>query len=275
MTPLQMAKPEHAGQGLARYEYHVVRRSVSAWWNYIDSLREAGRLVEIDGVYIDGESMFRRRFTCDPRVCSPGKRPNGLPWRHKGEKSCCAELVVDLTREEVESLRANWEPVREYLITKDRFFRGKELEDCIELGDDYEYSLKKRGKRCIFALRDGDWGIRCGIHAGCLDQGLSVEKVKPVTCDTFPMILIDLQPGLWYLGAHDAEVDPVASLGDEGIEPFPCLKTARRGKRMYDEMSGTIRRYLGEAFFQKLVPAAEAYLAKPRPDRITPPWDRD
>ena len=157
-TSTSTNRPDHDSglQGRARYKKYVFERAATNWERYIEELRDVGRLVEVQGVAIDGESLFRRRFTCDPRICAPGKKPGGEKWRQSGEKSCCAELTVDLTVEEQRALRANWEPVRAFLQTKDRFFKDKPYEDMVELGVDYEVQLKKRGKRCICLLYTSD-----------------------------------------------------------------------------------------------------------------------
>lgn len=274
--------PESLPQGRDRYLQFVAERAASNWERYVQELRKVGRLVVIDGVYIDGESTFRRRFVCDTRTCSPGRRPMSDPnqpgekWRgHKRDMSCCADLVVDLAAIEVESLRRHWEPVRDWLASKRSFFKGKRLEDCLELSSDFEVSLRKRKGRCIFALKDPEWGIRCGLHSACLDLGLPVNDVKPVTCDTFPLIVIDLSPGRWYLGAHDDDVDAIASLGKHGTKPFPCLVNPKIGERMYVAMKDTIKLYFGDAFYEKLAAAAKVYLMGPKPRPIVPPHERD
>lgn len=261
--------------GAARYHGYLVHRSISGWKNYIEELRRVGRLVEIDGVAIDGESMFRRRFRCDPRTCAPGVKPGTKErWRESGQKSCCAELTVDLTAEERAALEARWGEVSGWLGAQDSYFRGRPLSDMLELGDDYEWSLRKRGGRCIFAIRDREWGLRCGIHAACLALDIPVRDVKPVTCDTFPLLIIDLEPGRFYLGAHDDDVDGLASISDDGVEPFPCLVTKRKGPRMFESMGDVIRSYFGDAFYERLAGEAEAYLARPRPKALVPPCER-
>jgi hypothetical protein len=255
-----------------RYTAYMAERSTTNWENYLGALRAAGRLVEVDGVSLDGESMFRRRFRCDARTCAPGRNPaSGLPWRESGAKSCCADLTVDVAPTEIRALEAHWEAVRGHLAARDRFFEGKALRDCLELSTDFEVSLRKRGGRCIFAVRDAEWGLRCGIHSACVALGLEVRAVKPVVCDTFPLIVMDLAPGRFYVGAHDRDIDGLASLGDAGPDVFPCLKDARSGKRMYEAMRETLCAYFGEPFYARLERAAEEYLARPRPAKMQVP----
>lgn len=256
----------------ARYVAYVAERATTNWENFLGALRTVGRLVVVENVSLDGESMFRRRFRCDSRTCSPGKNPaSGLPWRESGEKSCCADLTVDVAPTEVRALEAHWPAVRGYLAAHDRYFAGKSVRECLEISSDFEVSLRKRGGRCIFALKDPEWGIRCGIHSACVALGLEVRAVKPIVCDTFPLVVMDLAPGRFYLGAHDPDIDGLASLGDAGPEAFPCLRDARTGERMYRAMEPTIRAYFGDAFFARLDEAAGAYLAKPRPPKMKVP----
>ena len=122
-----------------------------------------------------------------------------------------------------------------------------------------------------FAVRDPEWGIRCGIHSACLALGLDLRGVKPIVCDTFPLVIMDLSPGRFFMGAHDHEIDGLASLGDTGPGAFPCLRDSRTGERMYRAMEGTIRAYFGDAFFARLERAAEEYLAGPRPAKMRVP----
>jgi Fe-S-cluster containining protein len=266
------AHPGDDKKVVERYRLYVRERGASNWMNYIEALRRAGRLVTIGNVYCDGESLFRRRFRCDTRICAPGKNPlTGAAWRASGEKSCCAELVVDLTPDEIAGLRSHWPQVRDYLGTKNWWFRDRDLDDCLEFDHDFEVSLKKRGKRCVFALKDGDWGIRCGIHSACLELGLPLREVKPVTCDTFPLILIDLPNDEYFLGGYDEDVNPLVDLDDDDIGNFPCLKGRGKGPRMYVSMGDTIRSFFGTAFYERMSEQAERYLQGPRPAAVEHP----
>jgi Fe-S-cluster containining protein len=257
---------------LPRYGDYIRERSTSNWENYIEALRAAGRAVDVGPIVFDGESVFRRRFTCDTRLCSPTKHPGtGRAWRESGMKSCCAELVVDLAKNEIEALERNWEAVGGYLAERDPFFAGKSARDCMELSSDFEISLKKRSGRCIFALKDGEWGIRCGIHSACLEKGLPLREVKPVVCDTFPLIIMDLTGGRWYVGAHDAESEGIAGLGDYPTETFPCLTASGDGERMYVAMGDTLRAFFGDEAWAKTRAAAEKYLKGPRPKKLKLP----
>lgn len=259
-----------------RYVAYMKERSTTNWENWIGALRTVGRLVTIDEggltVHLDGESMFRRRFECDTRTCAPGRNPvTGERWRESGQKSCCADLVVDVAPTEVRAVEERWDALRPWLAARDPFFAEKRARDCFELSSDFEVSLKKRGGRCIFALRDPEWGIRCGLHGACLDLGLPVRGVKPIVCDTFPLIVMDLAPDRYYVGAHDREIDGLATLGDAGPDAFPCLKNARRGKPVYVAMEETLVAYFGATFYGKLRAAAAEYLEKPRPPRLEVP----
>ena len=255
-----------------RYRLYVRERGATNWMNYLEALRRAGRLVTIDHVHCDGESLFRRRFRCDTRLCAPGRNPlTGEAWRASGEKSCCAELVVDLTPDEIAGLRRHWPQIVDWLGQRNWWFRDRDLEDCLDLDADYEVSLRKRGKRCVFALKDPEWGIRCGIHAACLELGLPLREVKPVTCDTFPLLVIDLPEGEFFLGAYDNDVNALVDLDDEDVGNFPCLKGRGRGPRMYESMADTIRSFFGSAFYDRLCDEARRYLAGPRPRPVEHP----
>ncbi len=266
------SNPPALRQPAPRYARYVRERSATNWLHYIEGLRRARRLVTIDRVYCDGESLFRRRFTCDTRLCAPGKNPlTGAAWRASGEKSCCAELVVDLTPDEITALRRHWPQIQPYLAARNWWFRERDLEECLDFDADFEISLKKRGKRCVFALRDPKWGIRCGIHAACLELGLPLREVKPVTCDTFPLLVIDLPDEAFFLGAYDNDVNPLVDLDDDDVGNFPCLKGRGKGARMYEAMGDTIRSFFGDAFYAALCEEARAYLKRPRPKAVEHP----
>jgi len=257
---------------LPRYEVYIRERSTTQWKNYMAALRAAGRAVEVGRVTVDGESIFRRRFACDTRTCAPNRNPaTGRAWREDGMKSCCADLVVDLSPVEIAGLERHWDELRVFLAAKDRFFEGKSARDCLELSSDFEVSLRKRAGRCIFAIRDAGWGIRCGIHSACLEREIPLRSAKPVVCDTFPLLIMDLEEGRFYLGAHDRESEGVAGLADYGTDAFPCLENARKGKPVYLAMEDTLRAYFGDAFFEELARAADAYLAGPKPRKLKLP----
>ena len=257
---------------LPRYTEYMRERSTTQWENWIKALKKIGRAVEVEHVTFDGESIFRRRFACDTRTCSPTTNPaSKLPWRESGSKSCCADLMVDLSPIEIEGLSRHWTAIRDYLASKDGFFADKRAEDCLQLSTDFEISIKKRAGRCIFALRDGEWGIRCGIHSACIERGIPLREAKPVVCDTFPLIVMDLEGGRYYVGAHDHDSEGIAGLGDYGTDAFPCLKNDSTGQPMYLAMEATLRAYFGDAIFTKVARAADAYLAKPKPRALTQP----
>ncbi len=252
---------------LPRYGDYVAERAATNWENYVASLRERGRAVDVGPVILDGESVFRRRFTCDTRTCSPTRNPaTGRPWRESGSKSCCADLVVDLAPIEVAGLERHWPAIRESLAARDRFFADKTARDCLELSSDYETSIKRRGGRCIFAVRDPEWGIRCGIHAACLERGIPLREAKPVVCDTFPLVVIDLTGGRFFVCAHAPELEGISGLGDYDTDQFPCLARGGRGERLYVAMAEALTAYFGEDAYAAISQAAADYLARsPRP----------
>ena len=251
---------------LPRYVEYVRERSSTNWENFVKALRKVGRAVDVENVVLDGESLFRRRFVCDTRTCAPNRRPGTkLPWRESGAKSCCADLVVDLSPIEIRALDRHWPAIGPWLARRDPFFAGKSAHDCLELSTDYEISIRKRAGRCIFAVRDPEWGIRCGIHSACLDLGIPLREAKPVVCDTFPLIIMDLDAGRFYVGAHDPSNEGIAGLGDYPTDAFPCLREPSGGEPMYVAMEETLRAYFGGEWFERLAPAAERYLAGPLP----------
>lgn len=257
---------------LPRYRDYVAERSTTNWENYIVALRKLGRAVDVENVILDGESVFRRRFTCDTRTCSPTTNPaTRLPWRESAAKSCCADLVVDLSPLEVRGMERHWPAIRESLASKDRFFEGKSVQDCLELSSDFEVSIKKRASRCIFAVRDPEWGIRCGIHAACLERGIPLREAKPVVCDTFPLLVMDLAGGRFFVCAHDRDTEGIAGLGDYDTEQFPCLAKNGKGERMYRAMEEALRAYFGDRLFERIAAEAEPYLKRPRPAPLATP----
>jgi hypothetical protein len=259
---------------LPRYAEYVRVRSSTSWENYIRALEDAGRAVRVGAHVVDGESVLRRRFTCDTRTCAPNKDPRtGRAWRDRGMKSCCADLVVDVAPLEVEGLERHWPAIRDSLAARDPFFAGKEAREMVELSSDYELSLRKRAGRCIFALPDAEWGIRCGVHGACLEKGIPLREAKPVVCDTFPLLVIDLDHARtrFYIGAHDEASEGIAGLGDYPTRAFPCLAREGKGEPLYRSMEETLRAYFGDAWYRDLERAAERYLAGPRPREMTAP----
>src|SRR2546430_12040456 len=56
-------------------------------------------------------------------------------------------------------------------LFRSRFFADKSAHDCLVLSSDFEVSIRKRAERCIFAVRDGEWGIRCGSRPRSRSRG--------------------------------------------------------------------------------------------------------
>jgi hypothetical protein len=253
-----------------RYERWLHESDDDPWDKYIQELRDNAELLEIENVQIDVPAVVQRRFSCVSHECAPSRRD-------AERRSCCADLDVDLTPEEIRDLGGAFEPIRDFLEARDPLWKRRRgsgprftFESTMQRSMDYTRTLRRPRGRCVFSYMDGDNGLRCGVHAACIEHGLDLKKVKPRVCHMFPLLLTDLSDGRFFLTSMaDSRNAPLIDFDDHWR--YPCLDSRAEWQPLYREMRETLIELFGAEFYAALDLEASARL---RNVRRTPPPKR-
>lgn len=221
------------------------------WRRYIDSLRGRGLLVDVDGILVDCEAMFRTRFHCDTRTCA------GID-RDPETESCCTDYEVEITPEEKERIVANADAVLELLSRYDaqRVNAQRSISEFFE--ESHSISLAKEKGRCVFSYRDSEGRLRCGLHSLALEKNVPVASIKPLTCVFFPVVVYRFENGDTLLTAISR--DTAGLMEGAKDTQLPCLRI-QKGDPMFMECRTAIETGFGSTFFAHLTSAAEQFAA--------------
>lgn len=227
---------------------------IEPWRAYLREKQARGELEKIGDVWVDVPNVVRRPFTCDPNTCSPG-------LRKRGQESCCAEFLVEITAGEVKTLARVFDGVSAFLRKRDPDWARKErsLDDCLAPHADnrFQRSLAKRKRRCTFSFLDDGGAIRCGIHGWALENGVDVHTVKPKLCFLFPLLVQDMQDGTSLLTVIDEENSDL--VGFTSCDELPCLQGERTfgsvdggAVPFYEDHRSTLKHLFGARFVSAL-----------------------
>lgn len=224
---------------------------LAPWRGYFEEKRGRGELARVGDVWVDVPNVVERPFTCDPTTCSPG-------LRRRGQESCCAEFLVEITDDEVRNLGRVFDEVSAFLAERDEHWAKKRpsLGDCIAPHADnrFQRALAKRKRRCTFSFLNDEGAISCGIHGWALEAGVDVHKVKPKLCFLFPLLVQDLQDGTWLITVIDEENCDLVGFGS--YRQLPCLQGERTfgatGTPFFEDHRGTLAHLFGVRFVRGL-----------------------
>ena len=219
------------------------------WRRYLQALGERGLLTNVDGIRVDAGALFETRFRCDTKICA------GVD-RSPGTESCCTDYDVEITPEERARIVENADEVIELLGRHDgeRVTPGRSIAGFFE--ESHSISLAKENGRCAFSYRDECGQLRCGLHSLALEKGLPVASIKPLACVLFPIVIYRFESGEILLTATSRETSSLFA-GEKDWQ-LPCLRT-QQGDPMFMECRMAIEAGFGEAFYQRLTLAAEAF----------------
>ena len=221
------------------------------WRRYIDSLRGRGLLMDVDGILVDCQAMFRTRFHCDTRLCA------GID-RDPETDSCCTDYEVEITPEEKERIVANADGVLELLSRCDagRVNTHRSISEFFE--ESHSISLAKEKGRCVFSYRNPEGQLRCGLHSLALEKNVPVASIKPLTCVFFPIVVYRFENGDTLLTTISRDTSGLM----EGAKDtqLPCLRV-QKGDLMFMECRTAIETGFGPVFFAHLSAAAEQFAA--------------
>ncbi len=239
------------------------RRAHAPEMHYVARLRERGLLVEIDNVVVDAEQLVLRSFACDSSWCLRCTGEGGAR-RYKG--SCCTDLQVDVTENEVERLRelGRLADQRLSLTASDpmslvlRRIREDKFTEVVDRGD---LTLRHLSSgRCALSWIDGGH-LHCAINTLCARLGADLTYFKPEPCFLFPLHYVEFEPGRLFFTLISAETREYIG-ADVHTSRMRCLRRPHPdAPPAYQFLRGELTLCLGEEFYERFAAAAEPILA--------------
>ena len=169
---------------------------------YMRQLDARGMLLTIENMLVDAEQLVLRTFQCDSAYCVKCSQQSGAA-KYKG--SCCTDLEVDVTEEEVRRLQELGRMGKERLqltasdpltpvldrLTKKTF---------IEPTEKGETAFKHLPSgRCALSWMTPGGILRCGINSLCMALELPLIEYKPDPCYLFPLHYMEPVPNTYFI----------------------------------------------------------------------------
>ncbi len=192
--------------------------------------------VTIGEVIVDVDNIIRRPYACDGAHCLSMKPLSnhlddyGFTFYNDvaAYGDCCRGPVVFISDDERQQIAAHLDGIISHMSQEGQFVVQEYLR---QRGPEHreeafaETARATRGKRtgealdfakmhtiwgdqCIFRTlhHDGTQGqVRCAIHGYTLASGISYLDVKPVDCWFWPLALVPLYTGAFFLTVHTEE----------------------------------------------------------------------
>ena len=188
-------------------------------------------MLKVDDILVS-DQVITEKFICDLSKC-------------KG--ACCVEgeSGAPLEEDELKALEKVYPKVKSYLT--DKGIKAIEAQGYYIKDDDDEWVTPLMWPRgpCAYTIFENGIAL-CGIEKAYRDKKIKFNK--PISCHLYPIRVLKTKSGD-ALNYHEWEVcNPACKLGKkEKVRVFEFLKT------------GLTRKY-GEAWYNKLVKAAQEYL---------------
>lgn len=188
-------------------------------------------MLKVDDILVS-DQVITEKFICDLSKC-------------KG--ACCVEgeSGAPLEEDELKALEKVYPKVKPYLT--DKGINAIEAQGYYIKDDDDEWvtPLMWPGGPCAYTIFENGIAL-CGIEKAYRDKKIKFNK--PISCHLYPIRILKTKSGD-ALNYHEWEVcNPACKLGKkEKVRVYEFLKTA-------------LTRKYGEAWYNKLVKAAQEYL---------------
>ena len=242
----------------------------------------------IGNVVVDVANIALRRYACDGGHCLTIKAlPNQLDdygFTFYNEVAvygdCCRGPVVFISQEERQRIAAHLEgivphmsPEGQYVVKENLRTKGREAHEeafaetargkppeCQEL--DFAKMHTLWGDQCVFRTvqHDGQRGqVRCAIHAYSAQSGISYLDVKPTDCWFWPLALIPLYTGQFFLTVHTEETRHFTE-ESESYAKKRCLTEPIPGAPyIYESFRNELVYVFGQEWFNELQVCALRY----------------
>lgn len=171
------------------------------------------RVTDVGGILVD-RAVLEQRFRCVPNSCAPGRR-------ERGTVSCCADVELVPSSAELRRLARLEAPLRAWIAPREPRVQTDEPGFWRTGGG----CITRPGRRCVFSNVDPSGRIRCTLHAFARREQLPRERVQPLSCRLFPLILVDLGRSGVALTVVSKSTWRLVSA--HRPQRYPCLRDAR------------------------------------------------
>jgi hypothetical protein len=240
--------------------------------------------VTIGDIIVDIHNIILRPYACDGAHCLSLKSlPNHLEsygFTFYNEVAaygdCCRGPIVFISEEERQRIAEHLDAILPHMSPEGQFvvkesFRQKGVENKQEAfaesaritqgtqqGKPLDFAKVHTlwGDQCIFRTlgHDGTRGqVRCAIHAYAAQSGMSYLQIKPVDCWFWPLALIPLYTGQFFLTVHTEETRHFTE-ESENYAKKRCLTEPIPGAPyIYQSFQKELIYVFGQEWFDQLV----------------------
>lgn len=246
--------------------------------------------VTIGDIIVDIKNIILRPYACDGAHClSVRPLPNhlesyGFTFYNDvaAYGDCCRGPIVFISEEERQSIADHLDkilphmsPEGQFVIkeslrqkgpynTKEAFAESALSTQGPQPGKVLDFAKVHTlwGDQCIFRTlsHDGTRGqVRCAIHAYAAQSGMSYLEIKPVDCWFWPLALIPLYTGQFFLTVHTEETRHFTE-ESENYAKKRCLTEPIPGApSIYQSFHKELIYVFGQEWFEQLVTCAAGY----------------
>lgn len=242
----------------------------------------------IGEILVDVDNILLRRYACDGAHClSMRTLPNhlagyGLTFHNEAAAygDCCRGPIVFISQEERQHIAAHLEGILPYMspegqfIVREHLRRSPRPEEAFaetarasqgeQPGQELDFAKVHTvwGDQCIFRTleHDGQRGqVRCAIHSYTLQQGFSYMDIKPADCWFWPLALVPLYTGQYFLTVHTEETRHFTE-ESESYAKKRCLTEPIAGAPyIYQSFRQELVHVFGQEWFDALAACAVSY----------------
>ena len=239
----------------------------------------------IGDVVVDVENILLRRYACDGAHCLTLKPlPNKLDdygFTFYNELAaygdCCRGPVVFISQAERQRIAAHLDGIVPHMSPEGQFVvkeglrtKGAEAREEAFAETARDSSVERReldfakmhtlwGDQCIFRTlhHNGTQGqVRCAIHAYAAQSGVSYLAVKPTDCWFWPLALIPLYTGQFFLTVHTEKTRHFTE-ESESYAKKRCLTEPMPGAPyLYESFRNELVHVFGQEWFDALTACA-------------------
>lgn len=254
--------------------------------------------VVVGDLIIDVKNMLLRRYACDGAHCLSARAlPNtlddyGLTFYNEvaAYGDCCRGPIVFVSQDERQHIADHLDGIMPHMSQEGQFIVKEALRQkgmghkheafaesarVIRQGEsEQELDFAKLhtiwGDQCIFRTlhHDGERGhVRCAIHAYTIQTGISYLEVKPVDCWFWPLALVPLYSGQFFLTVHTEETRHFTE-ESESYAKKRCLTDPMPGAPyIYQSFQNELIYLFGQEWFDALSTCAAQYQNRARGNR--------
>ncbi|MCZ6875673.1 MAG: hypothetical protein O7G88_19455 [bacterium] len=246
--------------------------------------------VVIGEIIIDVKNILLRNYACDGAHCLSTKAlPNtlddyGLTFYNEvaAYGDCCRGPIVFVSQDERQQITDHLEGIIPHMSQEGQFIVKDALR---QKGSDHKHETFAEsarvargsegeqeldfaklhtiwGDQCIFRTlhHDGVRGyVRCAIHAYAVQSGVSYLDVKPADCWFWPLALVPLYTGKFFLTVHTEETRHFTEESESYVKKRCLTEPIPGSPYIYQSFQNELIHVFGQEWFDALTACACQY----------------